>query len=150
MGLDCYLYEEIYIGAHNEHRGVTGEISLSTNGKKIMVPFNLVSSIVVQRGYWRKANAIHSWFVREVQGGVDECQRSYVSYSKLQELKDICVLIVSAENWQEIAESKLETQHGFFFGSQEYDEWYLQDIKDTIEILEDLPLDGEFYYQASW
>lgn len=150
MGLDMYLYEEIYVGAHYEHRGVTGEIDLQSNGKKIMVPFNKVSSIVVQRGYWRKANAIHSWFVREVQGGVDKCQRSYVSCEKLKELKYICVLIVSADNWQEVAKNSLETAQGFFFGSQEYDEWYLQDIKDTLSILEDLPLDGEFYYQASW
>ena len=26
--------------------------------------------------YWRKANAIHSWFVENCQDGVDECQYS--------------------------------------------------------------------------
>lgn len=44
-----------------------------------------------QVGYWRKANAIHGWFVRECANSVDECQEMYVSAEKLIELRDECV-----------------------------------------------------------
>jgi len=46
----------------------------------------------------------------------------------------------------------LPNQSGFFFGSTDYDEWYLRDIEATIEGLE-IALkdnDGDFYYSASW
>jgi hypothetical protein len=47
----------------------------------------------------------------------------------------------------------LEPTAGFFFGSYEKDEWYYQDLKETIEGIEkalELPQSFEFYYQASW
>ena len=34
-------------------------------------------SISYPVGYWRKANAIHNWFVQNVQDGRDECQKSW-------------------------------------------------------------------------
>lgn len=37
------------------------------------------NSIAEDVGYWRKANAIHAWFVKNVQGGVDNCQSHEVS-----------------------------------------------------------------------
>lgn len=46
---------------------------------------------------------------------------------------------------------------GFFFGGTELDEWYVQDLNDTKEILEPLVeqikagrLGGDLYYEASW
>ena len=51
-----------------------------------------------------------------------------------------------------VADQLLPTENGFFFGSTEYNEWYLNDIKYTIEALESL-LDykgAEFYYRSSW
>ena len=49
----------------------------------------------------------------------------------------------------------LPTRSGFFFGGTEYDEFYLRDLKDTVEILDRVlgdPLleDCDFLYQASW
>lgn len=35
----------------------------------------------------------------------------------------------------EIFEDEFPTEEGFFFGSQDYDEWYIADIKKTIETL---------------
>ena len=62
-------------------------------------------------------------------------------------------------NIEEIKEL-LPTADGFFFGSTEYDEYYLKDIKNTIEILEKVIKEDEelnkqgFYpdyeYRASW
>ena len=42
-------------------------------------------------GYWRKANAIHGWFVRECADGVDECQEIVVPKMKLMELQALCL-----------------------------------------------------------
>ena len=40
---------------------------------------------------------------------------------------------------------------GFFFGGTDYDEWYYNDIENTIKILESALEDGdEFYYSSSW
>ena len=46
-------------------------------------------------------------------------------------------------------------ESGFFFGGTEYDEYYFEDIKDTIEIiknvLETTDFDKEMiYYVSSW
>lgn len=65
-------------------------------------------------------------------------------------------------NAEEIAEL-LPTQGGFFFGSTDYDEWYLDDIDNTIEQLENIiadydadvesginSYDIDYVYRASW
>lgn len=48
--------------------------------------------------YWRKANAIHAWFVDNVQDGIDECEESPVSREKLNELLSLCRKIKSTAN----------------------------------------------------
>ena len=40
--------------------------------------------------YWRKANAIHRWFVNNVQDGIDECQETIVTRNQLFTLLQIC------------------------------------------------------------
>jgi hypothetical protein len=53
-----------------------------------------------------------------------------------------------------VAEELLPTQSGFFFGNTEYDQWYLESLNDTIEMLEKVLLEdnsnAEFYYRSSW
>ena len=39
-------------------------------------------------GYWRKANAVHNWFVDNVQDGNDGCKHYWVSKEDLQKLLD--------------------------------------------------------------
>lgn len=52
----------------------------------------------------------------------------------------------------ELAEDLLPTESGCFFGSTDYDEYYIQDLKDTVEIINEALKSegGEFYYRASW
>lgn len=152
MGLDMYLSRKKYIGANYEHRNVQGKIELTEGQDNTPININLkkIKYIEEEAGYWRKANAIHNWFVENVQGGVDECQQSYVDISKLEELLKLCKEVkTNPEKGNEI----LPTQGGFFFGTTEYDEWYMQSIEETIEILEkalENSKDYEYYYQASW
>lgn len=151
MGLDMYLSKKTYV-KHWDHNGDDNYEVIVKKAGKVVESINTkqITNIEEEVGYWRKANAIHQWFVDNVQNGVDECQESYVPVNKLQELLDIC-LYIKKDN--KLADELLPTQSGFFFGSTDYDEWYLQTIDQTIEILEKLDLENtndSFYYQASW
>lgn len=188
MGLDMYLIRKHYIGGKYEHNKVEGTIDISRNGKKIPIDLKRIGYIDEDIGYWRKANAIHKWFVDNVQNGNDDCKYYYVEADQLQELLDRCKEVrnkakiingkVSAgatfkdgkwekvfedgkviENAEEIAKL-LPTQDGFYFGCTDYDEWYMRDIYDTIEMLEKIlkeeedfnkqGLYPEYQYRASW
>jgi len=159
MGLDMYLTKKIYIGANYEHNKITGVIDLKKDGEPIPVDLSKLVYIEERAGYWRKANAIHNWFVENVQDGTDDCRSYYVSHEKLEELRDLCKDILSKV---ELVDGKvianpdvcadLPTTSGFFFGGTEYNEWYVQDLKDTVAICEEALQDpnGEFEYQSSW
>jgi len=187
MGLDMYLYKKHYVQQW-DHQTKEEKVILSAkrNGKKHpFIDTKKVTYIQEKLGYWRKANQIHDWFVRECQNGVDECQEAWVDPSKLQELLDICKKVkegsklikgkqangytfnddgervykyVDGEIIEDssVAEELLPTQSGFFFGGTNYDKYYLQDIDDTIKMLEEeLAIDygidqPEYYYRSSW
>lgn len=131
-------------------------------------------------GYWRKANAIHLWFVREVQNANDDCGEYEVPREKLAALKKLCEGVVQHsklvagnvycgthyvpgkkpermfEAGQIIedptfAAENLPTGDGFFFGKTDYDEDYLFNIKNTIQFCEAALAQNEpVYYQSSW
>lgn len=116
----------------------------------------------VKVGYWRKANHIHAWFVDNCQDGIDECQTTEVDKEKLEELLSICRIIINPGGGpvplvvkETIAQEKLPTREGFFFGCTEYDEYYYEDVKETMNILEKVLAETDFenesiYYSASW
>ena len=113
---------------------------------------------------WRKANAIHKFFVDEVQEGDDNCERHYVSRETLEELLDriTTILDIKTPVAREMkAEELLPTNNiGCFFGSKEYDDWYYKDLEDTKNTLEKVfeyeknaeagKCFDSFYYQSSW
>jgi len=145
MGLDMYLTarQSTYDGFRNQEL---------YNKLVQEAPFALqTATLEVQVGYWRKANQIHSWFVKHVQGGVDDCEEYRVTREQLQLLLDNCKLVLMHK---EEAKTLLPTQEGFFFGSYEYDEYYWHDIQDTIDQLEkvltEYPETWDFKYQSSW
>ena len=105
-------------------------------------------------GYWRKANQIHNWFVENVQNGVDDCGEYIVSPSQLRTLLEICKQIHKTKDLK-LAEKLLPTTDGFFFGSTDYDDYYFDDIEDTIDSLTDVLEKTDFnneeiYYSAWW
>lgn len=97
--------------------------------------------------YWRKANAIHRWFIDHLADGVDDCKPISVSGAALIELRDVCEQILKDHSK---ACELLPTQNGFFFGSTEYDEFYFNDIQHTVDCLRGVTEDGIYEYQASW
>lgn len=102
--------------------------------------------------YWRKANAIHRWFVEECQGGVHECQETLVHPEMLMDLIDRCEQVAADHSK---CHDLLPTVGGFFFGSTEYDEWYFRDVEETATGLKEAvaaiaPKASRFIYQSSW
>jgi hypothetical protein len=111
---------------------------------------NPIQEVKAEIGYWRKANQIHAWFVENIQDGEDDCKSYYVSREKLQELKNLCRQVLEDKS---LADELLPTQSGFFFGGTEYEEYYFNDLRKTIEIIDNalaLPEDWSFEYQSSW
>lgn len=123
--------------------------------------------------YWRKANAIHNWFVENVQNGVDDCNYYEVSIDQIYDLMDRCgkILatmpklenILASEEYNyvfptkaiETAQEILPTTSGFFFGDTNYNYFYFKEILDTYNELKKLAEDFDsekyfYYYHSSW
>lgn len=109
-----------------------------------------IQYIEVSVGYWRKANQIHQWFVDNVQDGNDDCGTYSVEREQLKELMELCqtVLLVPGT-----AGEALPPQEGFFFGGTSIDEYYFEDLRETVKIIETalkIPDDYDFQYHSSW
>jgi hypothetical protein len=199
VGLDMYLETEVfvsqYFGPGDEDERKARQAKAIAFCAELGMPLDPDShsgvTISLPSGYWRKANHIHAWFVRKVQDGIDECQRSEVSTEQLKELRDLCREVLDGsvvddakptqvgtvyhkgegtdevtitpivEGVQhvlntELAESLLPTQGGFFFGGTDYNEYYLQDLENTIAICDRVIAAADeypglaIYYRASW
>ena len=149
MGLDMYLSKKTYVKNWDFMKPEEKfKVEVTKNGVDVGIKPERVSHIVEEVGYWRKANAIHDWFVTNVQDGVDECQLSYVDGDKLVELLGLVNAVLAN---RDKARELLPTTDGFFFGSTEYAEDYFEDLILTKSILENvIEEDGDFYYQSSW
>ena len=135
--------------------------------------------------YWRKANAIHAWFERNCANGeLEDCQDYNVSKDDLIKLVEDCQTVLNSSKLVEkevpvqqydfdkkdyvevkkalkvlddtsVAEELLPTQSGFFFGSTLYDQYYVEDLENTVkqitEILKDTDFDEwNIVYHAWW
>ncbi len=145
MGLDMYLNAKRFLW-HSEDDLATkiGESFPELGGAR-------VKEITAEVMYWRKCNAIHKWFVDNVQDGVDECQESWLGREKLEELLAVINEVLAD---RKKAMELLPPQQGFFFGSNDVDNWYWEDLTRTKEGLEGILskewTGWDFYYRASW
>lgn len=156
MGLDMYLSGKRYMSHHfnegdGERQAAIAELFPELKDRKgRWGDASPVKEVKIEAGYWRKANAIHKWFVDNVQGGEDKCEPHYVSREQLEELKKLCEKVLA---FRHLAVECLPTTSGFFFGGTDYDEWYFADLENTVKIIDDclaLPPSWEFEYQSSW
>ena len=176
MGLDMYLSAKKYTSKYQD-KPLNEKLWKTLN---LVEGDNLGSvEVKVECGYWRKSNQIHNWFVENIQDGEDDCGYYELSREKLIELKEICEKVVKIlseqtrkkvmikdkfnddkefehdiyEDTEEI-EELLPTRSGFFFGGTEYDEYYLNDMETTIEIInkcmKDFDESWDFEYHSSW
>ena len=155
-----YLYKKTYVQnwEHNppeQHHQI--EIKRGGVLREDIKP-NRICYITEQVAYWRKFNALHGWFINNCGGGVDECQDISVDEEKLKELLETLKEVSS--NFTK-ADELLPPTQGFFFGRDEVDEYYKEEVNSTIKIIEDLLEEneqskeyglysGEFEYRASW
>lgn len=159
MGLDMYLYLRKYesLGSwdknFNSKKRCFYPVELREFSKKIAKSNYLSKETCYQVGYWRKANAIHKFFVDMCADGTDDCSKIYVSLENLEDLKKRVDTVLKDHSK---AEELLPSTSGFFFGSTDYDEWYYQDLKYTqkllTEVIEFVKTDEHYdvIYQASW
>lgn len=157
MGLDMYFYLEKYesqsrfsdkdnvVLHYDEDLKELEEDIFIRNFKSIETRY--------QVGYFRKFNALHSYIVNKYANGEDDCRPILLDREDIEEILTT-LKSVNKDNASEV----LPTQTGFFFGSQEYDEWYFEDIEYAIDLLEKmlkvLEKDSKnrwsAYYEASW
>lgn len=149
MGLDMYLY--------CNSRKVCQDMN---DADDFMESYDRKAGIAIR---WRKSNAIHQWFVDNVQNGNDDCGYYDVEVEDLVKLHDTCRAVLDStelvdgvvgngytfkegkmsrieENGRimadpSLAQELLPTQSGFFFGSTDYDQWYWWDLEYTVEKL---------------
>lgn len=125
---------------------------------------------VKQIWYGRKENAIHRWFVENAQDNEDDCRYGIVPIFVLKELHECLGTVLDIYNdpklkelppekklrkLQKSFEKQLPTQSGFFFGTTDYDRYYIEGIQGLYDMLTKLFEDPDFekydyYYHSSW
>lgn len=187
MGLDMYLHrkENVY-GSKAVEIKKANDLPLKSEEYP---QFEWVQ-LVTECAYWRKANAIHQWFIENCGDGEEDRRTMEVDLEQLKELVKLCKKVMRSINLVDgkvsngytyrtgkdgkmekvydfvdgkviedatICKKLLPTCSGFFFGSTDYDEYYVQDLERTIAQLEEVIKDAEegdkdvcFEYYASW
>ena len=162
MGLDMYLSARKYISRIDFSN--KADLNAMTPEFREIVKITGISSLTEPEGhtgayveipvmYWRKANAIHNWFIRELADGVDDCRPLGLTVERLRDLVDLCDRVTADHSK---AEKLLPTGSGFFFGDTGYDEYYYQGIAHTADRLRYIVAEAEakdvdwLVYQASW
>jgi hypothetical protein len=160
MGLDQYLYAREYISGKNHRRTDSGDYISEENPmfSQVLDAVNLSAeevaddfpavTVEVKVAQWRKAWAIHKWFVREIQSGEDDCKDYYVGRDTLIELRNLCQ---QALDNPEDATSLLPDE---YFGDGDT-EWHTYQLTHTItqldKVLNNSKFDGwDFQYSSSW
>ena len=173
MGLDQFLSAKKFISGSqwstDYERRLHADIISAVNAPSIVdteCPYITVDITIAQ---WRKANAIHNWFVDNVQNGNDDCGKYSVTHEELWDLHAQCVYVLGAfaegetidgewvsERGIDYAQRYLPTTEGFFFGGTQYDERYLENLRYTKDILYKVLIDlipnkgWGFEYSSSW
>lgn len=99
---------------------------------------------------WLKANQIREWFVTRFNQEPDEQLKIALTDD------DIDALIGDIEQVladKELTPSVLPTSSGFFFGSTEYDTYYFDELKDTLQYLKndfEYDPDNEQLFYTEW
>lgn len=107
-------------------------------------------TIFKQVAYWRKFNALHQWFVTNVQNGIDRCELHELDQYALRKCHDVLEEAFYKENHY-----ILPPTQGFFWGSTEVDDYYWNNVEEAIQTISNLIDDTDWaterlFYQSSW
>ena len=137
MGLDMYLSlrkNEYKSSIRNDVENLyPEELSSFENAIKKRNFVSIQTKTDYQIGYWRKANAIHNWFVNKCANGVDDCRPIILQDEEIEGLLKVINKVLDDHS---LAPQLLPTQNGFFFGDTNYDAWYFNELEYTKDILE--------------
>ncbi len=180
-----FLTRKTNVKNYDETAKSRWQVTIKFDGEKVpstRIDSARVSYIEEEVGYWRKANHIHNWFIRNCAGGDGSLKRSeagiVVSREKLRLLRYVCERVIEgsklvdgkikiAESFDgvptmvdgktvenpQVAMELLPTCAGCFFGFTDYDQFYIEKTRLTIEIIDRaLHYDGNdtFTYMANW
>ena len=146
MGLDMYLDGVFSKKAYyQEDRTVPMEDPIQSDSLKLaLASIDFPNNVPLEFSYrhfevklplatWRKANQIHNYMVREFGKGKDDQDPIHLTDKHLEQLLSV---IREVGNDPVKAQKLLPPTDGFFFGSQEIDRWYWNDLAYTKEKLE--------------
>jgi hypothetical protein len=146
MGLDMYLSAKRYLwNISDDDKALAEKIGAEVGGESL----GQTKEVAREAFYWRKAWAIHHWFVINAQNGDDNCREYWVSRDLLRELLDT---LQRVDKNPSLTEDILPLQADDADGI----EWELEQVRRTIPALEKLINDEsikdhwDFYYQSSW
>jgi len=179
-----YLHKVTYVRNWQHDKENSFEVTVTKDGNKVdHINSGKINTVKEEAIYWRKANAIHNWFVNNVQDGIDDCGTHEVPFDDLKELLNICehvlVLLENKETkviqeWAgyknggkfyrdlkvyedcDVINELLPPTAGFFFGSDEIDEYYKEYVENTVNELKQLisnrPEEDVVWYEysSSW
>lgn len=118
MGLDMYINRKVH-----GYRKSDGTLSQSMEDYK-SDEFGCGNGETVETevAYWRKANAIHKWFVDNVQDGEDNCQESDIDINTLKRLRDTCLEVFKRMKGQvlRVPKKDVEKFKEFYGGKKEF------------------------------
>ena len=140
MGLDMTLEKKICINDWSNDKNLSIRVEV---GNQIAILHPPSIELTVDEIYWRKANWIHEWFVDNIQHGIDDCGTYRIEKEELEELLTTITRILKAkeeslEKGENLALELLPPVEGFFFGSNQIDEYYWLDLAQTATDLENL------------
>jgi len=164
-----YLYRQQY--AHPE---LKENLRLERAGKITTFAPERRTFLREEIGYWRKANHIHRWFVENVQEGSDDGHDYYVDRSELEELLKLVIKVLKhsklvpgtvpagrrilqngeiQDTWEdgsiidnpELAETLLPRLGGCFFGSLDYDQDYVNELRHTKSLNQKIMKDSNIF-----
>lgn len=162
MGLDMYLSVREYVSRIDYSKGWENReetlafrtVTDALGAGDLAEPEGHVGMYVeIPVLQWRKANAIHNWFIRELADGVDDCRPLEMTVDRARELVNLCDKVTDDNSR---ASELLPTGEGFFFGGTDYDEYYYEDVRRTADRMRYILAEMEaknmdwLVYQASW
>lgn len=148
MGLDMYLNRKIFIGKKKvKIVGLCDDYIDDVEKEMLGKEYDDVEELVIRAAYWRKANEIHEWLCQHL-GDVENCCESVVSREVLKKLCDDCRKIMEEHNKgnrKTLARKLVPDPDGV------YGDWYYEDIKRTLDMLDGkIEEDGEYVYYPWW
>lgn len=98
MGLDMYLKARAYYSAYNfeddDKKDEFNRLVTALNLSQFVDSASPDAAVEFTIGYWRKANAIHGWFIKNCADGDEDASGMSVSRDKLKELRETCIKVM--------------------------------------------------------